>query len=193
MSGGIFDINWIDAEDPPIYNYHGTADDIVPYDFGFVEPFGVQILEMYGSKQINNRAESLGIRTQIRTVNGGTHTNIYGAGGYPYTYYGNIIATPLGSEGIGYTIGGILNEKNTNNNDSFTLRFLRINPYNKAGIGYPYAKQNILWASIGRSFSLPKQLGDLTAKLGYLYALQTGQNRLNSSPSLALTWTKNFY
>ncbi|MGB1018316.1 MAG: alpha/beta hydrolase [Chitinophagales bacterium] len=87
LSGGIFDINWIDAEDPPIYNYHGTADDIVPYDFGFVEPFGVQILEMYGSKQINNRAESLGIRTQIRTVNGGTHTNIYGAGGsFPNDY-----------------------------------------------------------------------------------------------------------
>lgn len=121
---------------------------------------------------------------------GSRQQNFYTWGRYPYTYYNSLIASPLGNESVGYSLGAILNE-NMRTSDTFTLRLLRINPYNrKISIGYPYAKQSVIWSAVGRHFALPHQWGKLSTQIGYLYAIQSGKNRLDSSPSVFVTWQK---
>jgi len=117
--------------------------------------------------------------------------NIYG-GQYPYTYYNNLFGSPLGSEAQGYTLGEILNETN-GNSDTATLRFLRLNMYNwgVAGTpGYPFQKQDVIWASVGRTQMLPYHLGSLSGQLGYLKSVEG--SGLASGPSTTLTWSESF-
>lgn len=120
-------------------------------------------------------------------------TNIYGYSGYPYTYYGKLLGTPLGGEAEGYTIGGVLNEEN-GNSDTFLIRFLKLNEDNFSGgsAGYPFSRQNILWVSVGRAFELPNHLGKLSGQLAYLKPVNSTAQGLRSSPSGFLTWSKNF-
>jgi|GEM_PF-6525017 len=124
---------------------------------------------------------------------GGVIPNPYG-GPYPYTYYNRLLGSPLGSEGIGYTLGMILNESN-GNSDTASLRFLQPNYLNMgtAGTpGYPFSKQNLLWTAVGRSIQLSPHLGVLTGEFGYLFFLKGLTNHLTSGASVTLTWSKSF-
>ncbi|OGT48083.1 MAG: hypothetical protein A3E82_06945 [Gammaproteobacteria bacterium RIFCSPHIGHO2_12_FULL_38_11] len=118
--------------------------------------------------------------------------NTYG-GQYPYTYYNNILSTSLGAEGIGYTLGAIFNE-NGGDSDDAMIRFLQPNSQNWgiAGTpGYPFAQQNLIWVSFGRTVVLPHHIGSLVSEIGYLAAL-SGINSLSSGFSATFTWSKIF-
>lgn len=117
---------------------------------------------------------------------------VYG-GQYPYTYYNNVLGSSLGSEGIGYTLGVILAE-NDGDSDTASLRFLQLNSFNYgvAGTpGYPFSKQDVIWASIGRTVVLLHHIGTLTSEMGYIIPVgQTGDNPTGFSATV--TWSKNF-
>lgn len=117
--------------------------------------------------------------------------NTYG-GPYPYTYYGNILSSSLGSEGIGYTLGAILNE-NDGDSDNAMIRFLEPNSQSwgiSGTPGYPFAQQNIIWASVGRTMILPHHIGQLSPQIGYIFIV----SGVGMQPGLSatFTWSKNF-
>lgn len=115
--------------------------------------------------------------------------DIFG-GNYPYVYYGKLISSTLGSDATGYTLGAIFNE-DSGNSDSFMARYLQLNAYDfRTNYSTPFAKQDLLWLSINRTYTLARDLGRLSGQLGYLQSLR-GQG-LKSSPSAYLVWTKNF-
>ena len=72
-SGGVYKLNWIDANDPPIASMHGTADGTVPYGFGVAN--GVATLN--GSGLIHPKLLEIGVPSYLLTVEGGGHTDIY--------------------------------------------------------------------------------------------------------------------
>lgn len=77
LSGAVITTDIIDAKDPSIYSYHGDKDEVVPYEFGFASVGPVKITRLYGSKLINEKAKSLGIKSELTTVSGGGHTDVY--------------------------------------------------------------------------------------------------------------------
>ncbi len=76
-SGAIHKAEWIDQGEPPIYSYHGTDDETVPYGDGHVSFFGSPILSLKGSQIIHDRADSMDIHNRLLTVPLGGHTDIY--------------------------------------------------------------------------------------------------------------------
>jgi hypothetical protein len=120
-------------------------------------------------------------------------TNIYGYSIYPYYYYGKIIGSPLGGETKALSLGAIYSQLN-GNSYTFLIRFLGLNEFNAQNIlGYPGSRQNILWLSIGRSFVLPQNVGELSGQLGYLKAVTPPEGPgFKSAPSAFLTWSKKF-
>ncbi len=120
--------------------------------------------------------------------------NPYGDPPYPYTYYNRVLGSPLGSNGIGYTLGAVLTE-NDGNSDTAMLRFIRLNTLNNGAVGtpgFPFAKQDVIWISFGRVVILPHHLGSLSPDMGYLQSVTSGPG-LSSGLSATLTWAKNFY
>ncbi len=76
LSGGLYNPNWITADEVPMVSYHGDADGTVPYDFGIA----AGIMSIHGSLHMHNRMESLGMNHFLHTVAGGGHTDIYEGG-----------------------------------------------------------------------------------------------------------------
>ncbi len=74
MSGGLYRADWIDAADAPFTSYHGTADNIVPYDVG---P-NVYNFSTEGSAACRRQAQKVGVPSYLYTVQGGGHSEIYG-------------------------------------------------------------------------------------------------------------------
>jgi acetyl esterase/lipase/lysophospholipase L1-like esterase len=67
--GAMIDYRWINAGDVPVFNVHGTADKIVPYDSAFAyHRF------KYGSNVLFERALSLGISTGLKVFENTGHT-----------------------------------------------------------------------------------------------------------------------
>lgn len=77
LSGGVYDINFLDATDPPIFSVHGDADETVPYGFDFVRVFGFDLVKIHGSKAMFDYAQSIGLRNDLVTIEGGGHVDIY--------------------------------------------------------------------------------------------------------------------
>lgn len=72
LAGAIYNEDWIDAEEAPMFAVHGTNDDVVPYDEG--EFFsGVVDFDTYGSKKIIERMDEIGIPTGFITIENGDH------------------------------------------------------------------------------------------------------------------------
>lgn len=119
--------------------------------------------------------------------------NMYGSYQYPYYYGDKILGSPLGGEAKGVNLGGIYTQAN-GNGTTFLIRFLRLNGYSRHyKFGYPFARQNILWVSLGRNVILPKKLGQLSGQIGYLKSINLIEaTGLKSSPSAFLTWSKDF-
>jgi acetyl esterase/lipase len=70
--GAIGDTAWINAGDVPIVSIHGTADNTVPYDAGWV--FSMPgIYWVYGSASIHRRAVGHGVYSVLRLFNGMGH------------------------------------------------------------------------------------------------------------------------
>jgi len=75
QSGAIIRKEWIDANEPSIYSYHGNNDFIVPIGTGLAA--GALVAD--GSQQISNRALQLNIENHIHVVEDGGHFDIYEA------------------------------------------------------------------------------------------------------------------
>ena len=80
-SGALYQLDWMDEGEVPVTSYHGTADEVVPYNFGIatlrVGIFPFRIISLNGSGNIEQRADALGIPNILETVEGGEHSNIY--------------------------------------------------------------------------------------------------------------------
>jgi len=79
MWGAVGDLKIIDREEKiPVLSIHGTADDIVPYNYDhpFRGSLGINRLimdKMYGSKPIHDWLQALGIRNRLVTLPGAEH------------------------------------------------------------------------------------------------------------------------
>jgi hypothetical protein len=79
MWGGVADLNIIDSEEKiSVLSIHGTADEIVPFDYD--HPFKNSLLfnrllmdKMYGSKPIHDRLKMLGLRNRLVSLQGLGH------------------------------------------------------------------------------------------------------------------------
>jgi len=72
-SGGLYKLDWLDSEDPPIASMHGNADGTVPYEHGIANG----IASINGSGLLHPRALEVGVPSYLLTVEGGGHTDIY--------------------------------------------------------------------------------------------------------------------
>lgn len=77
LSGAIYRLYFIDEGEPPIISLHGDKDDVVPYSYDYVKPLGIPIIKLYGSSEIHNQAQKIGITSFFTTVKDGGHENIY--------------------------------------------------------------------------------------------------------------------
>ena len=76
MSGGVGDTSLVDATNPPIYSAQGDADEVVPYNSGFVAFNGTQTsVFLYGSNLIKTRATNVNLNNQLLTIVGGNHAS----------------------------------------------------------------------------------------------------------------------
>lgn len=79
MWGAVNDVKIIDRDEKiPVLSIHGTADNIVPYDYDhpFKGSLGINRLimdKMYGSKPIHDWLQALGIRNRLITLPGAEH------------------------------------------------------------------------------------------------------------------------
>ena len=79
MWGSIFDLKILENSNASIISFHGDEDVVLPYRYGY--PFRalgefqkVFFDKMYGSYFINQRANELGIRSELHTFHGEGHT-----------------------------------------------------------------------------------------------------------------------
>ena len=79
MWGALYDLHELDGSRIPVVSFHGTADKVVPFDFGF--PFsglkskiGEKMFdEMYGSQSIHRYLDSLHVRNKLYPLEGCGH------------------------------------------------------------------------------------------------------------------------
>ncbi len=80
MWGAMYDLSALKNRRIPVISFHGTEDNIVPYDEGF--PFsalksdlGEMLFDkMYGSKAIHKRLDELHVRNTLHPIEGGQHS-----------------------------------------------------------------------------------------------------------------------
>jgi hypothetical protein len=77
LSGAIYNLDFIDAGDPPIISFHGNDDDVVPYNFGFANVLGIPLVSLNGSGVVHPHCESIGLKNELYTIEGGDHVFIY--------------------------------------------------------------------------------------------------------------------
>ncbi len=75
MSGGLYRKEWLDANEPPFFGIHGTADDVVPYTSGLA----ANVAHLDGSSLLRSRADAVGLQNHLETCTGADHVNMYGA------------------------------------------------------------------------------------------------------------------
>ena len=72
--GAIGDLDWIDAEDDvPTILFHGTSDIVVPYDVGLPFTINIALPIVYGSNQISQKLDSVGIINESYIEEGEGH------------------------------------------------------------------------------------------------------------------------
>lgn len=94
MWGAVYDLDELNGHNIPVISFHGTDDNLVPFDEGF--PFcdvkgklGEKLFDkMYGSKAIHQRLDSLHVRNEFYPIRGVKHAPYQDKGGHPNnTYY----------------------------------------------------------------------------------------------------------
>lgn len=93
MWGAVYDLEELEGHHTPVISFHGTEDNIVPFDQGF--PFedvksnlGEKLFDkMYGSKSIHERLDSLKIRNEFYPIEGVKHAPYQDKGGHPNSIY----------------------------------------------------------------------------------------------------------
>lgn len=71
--GAILDTQMVNSPDVATISFHGTADNVVPYDRGFATFNGQPIVQMDGSSVISQRLQNMGATYEMHTFNGVDH------------------------------------------------------------------------------------------------------------------------
>ena len=110
FAGAVLDTTWLTAGAAPSICFHGTEDEVVPYESGYA--FGVQIMPyLYGSSAIRRVSERIGYVNKLITYEGETHTfvssaslltaSLDSAAVFIYALYGtSAVRTPFIASGI---------------------------------------------------------------------------------------------
>lgn len=93
MWGAVYDLDELNGHNVPVISFHGTQDNIVPFDQGY--PFsdvkgklGEKMFdEMYGSKAMKQRLDSLHVRNEFYPLDGVGHAPYQNKKGRPNEYY----------------------------------------------------------------------------------------------------------
>lgn len=93
MWGAIYDLHEIDGHPIPVISFHGTNDQVVPFDHGF--PFSsvkgnvgeMMFDEMYGSQSIHHYLDSLHVRNRFYPLEGCGHAPYQEKGGALNDHY----------------------------------------------------------------------------------------------------------
>lgn len=93
MWGALYDLDELNGHNVPVISFHGTEDNLVPFDHGY--PFsevkgklGEKMFdEMYGSKSIKHRLDSLHVRNEFYPLEGVGHAPYQDKKGHPNEYY----------------------------------------------------------------------------------------------------------
>ncbi len=76
ISGGVGDTSLVDANNPRIFSVQGDADEVVPYNSGYVAFNGTPTaVFLYGTNLIKTRANNVGLSNQLLTISGGNHAS----------------------------------------------------------------------------------------------------------------------
>ncbi|MBL7898903.1 MAG: carboxylesterase family protein [Crocinitomicaceae bacterium] len=74
IAGSLHSAQLVDANEPPLFSIHGTADNIVPFETGIS---GESNVETEGSGLIHKRAELVGLKNKLIAVVGEDHFLFY--------------------------------------------------------------------------------------------------------------------
>ena len=94
MWGAVYDLDELNGHHIPVISFHGTEDNLVPFDEGY--PFsdmkgklGEKLFDkMYGSQSIHERLDSLHIHNEFYPIEGVKHAPYQDKSGHPNsTYY----------------------------------------------------------------------------------------------------------
>ena len=77
LSGALHKREWMSPGEPPLASYHGTADDVVPYNHGVASVFGFDFMSLDGSGVMHQRADELGIFNFHIAAEGAGHDTAY--------------------------------------------------------------------------------------------------------------------
>lgn len=72
LCGGLARYGWIEAGDVPVVSMHGTADGVVKYNRGRVNP-GIPLIFLDGSRMVHEQALAVGVSSDFYTFLGGDH------------------------------------------------------------------------------------------------------------------------
>tara|TARA_B110000046_G_scaffold185673_1_gene228477 strand:- start:3681 stop:4988 length:1308 start_codon:yes stop_codon:yes gene_type:complete len=70
--GALARYSWMEADDVPLCSFHGTADGVVTYNRGIVNP-GVPLIYLDGSRMLHERACAIGLEEYFYTYEGAGH------------------------------------------------------------------------------------------------------------------------
>lgn len=86
-AGALARYSWIDPSESniPLASVHGTADNVVTYNRGLVNP-GIPLMYLDGSRMLHERACALGIDNQLYTFNGAGHVPYIGTNATAQAY-----------------------------------------------------------------------------------------------------------
>ncbi len=73
LAGALASYGWMEAGDVPLCSTHGTNDGIVKYNRGFVTVFGIEIMELDGSRVIKEHADAIGVQNNLYSHYGADH------------------------------------------------------------------------------------------------------------------------
>ncbi|MEJ6505193.1 MAG: T9SS type A sorting domain-containing protein [Crocinitomicaceae bacterium] len=70
--GALARYSWMEADDVPLCSFHGTADGVVTYNRGIVNP-GLPLIYLDGSRMLHERACAIGLEEYFYTYEGAGH------------------------------------------------------------------------------------------------------------------------
>jgi acetyl esterase/lipase len=78
LCGAIAQVSWIPSNGVPLCSMHGTADSVVPFDYGWVSlpppfPPGTRVIQVYGSEAIDSACKAVGVESDFHAWIGAPH------------------------------------------------------------------------------------------------------------------------